>query len=149
MNFDKHRTTRFVGSIICLMLICTIIGAMGLSLKTGLPIAIGFYFAYLLTASCLLSWLATRLFRQHEMRKLKFDIGSMIILTTMIALPLGFNSVFQTLARDLDRETHGLMLIFLPILLYFSLFPILLVLEALLVWTIQLRKKTDPRDGKT
>ena len=145
MISHNSRKTRFLASVMLLAMIGYAVSAIGLGLDINVFVTVGLYLAYIVVAAGLVTWLTGRLFRQHEMRKLKFDIGAIIILTTLIAMPLGFGSAFQQLANNVGKsisqdDLDGPMRVVIACMLYFSLVPILFATEALLVWALVWRK---------
>ena len=145
---DRQRTTRFAASAITLALIGTIVSVIGNSLNIDLFVCVALFVSYLLFAGYLVTLLAGRLFQQHGLRKLKFDISSMLILTTLIALPLGFSSAFQHLGNNVavnssPEERNAVLMIVISSLLYFSLIPILFSAEASLVWLLRWKQPND------
>jgi hypothetical protein len=147
---DRQRTTRLASSAITLALIGTIVSVIGNSLNINLFVCISLFVGYLLIAASLMTVLAGRLFRQHGLRKLKFDISAMLILTTLIALPLGFSSAFQYLGENVTanispEERNTVLTVVVSSLLYFSLFPILFAAEATLVWFSRWRNRNEKK----
>lgn len=146
MSLDKRRPLTFIVSVSVLLMIAYAISGIGLSQGSAPLLMVGLYASFLIVASLLIAWLTGRLFRQHEMRKLKFDILTMIIVTTLIALPLGINSAIQQVAvwpenAPVSDESRNGVKIVVVALMYFSLVPILFVTEALMVWTLRWRRR--------
>lgn len=142
---DRQRRIRFIAS-------ATLLAFGGLSLQSvGNAIGIrslttvALYFAYLGASACLIAVLAGRLFRQHELRKLRFDIASAIILTTLVALPLGVVSAFQQIAPMTNAtlsqaDLNGPVSLIISLVLYFLLLPIFIATESVLAWCVKWRQ---------
>lgn len=150
-KLDAQRPRRLIGGLILLAMAgfpLTVISVEALGVRW--QVALGTFLVYLLIQATLMSWLVGILFQQHEMRKFRVGIGAMLIITTMIALPMGATSVYRqqavpkTVAEKVPGDTSGIankqeLGMIMPIfagILYFSLIPLLMVCEAILAWYV-------------
>lgn len=157
MSFESQRPRRFRGGVILLIFIAMLLGGLGFdALGIAWPITFLVFSVYLLIQSALMIWLVGLLFQQHEMKRYRFDIGGLLIITTMIALPLGAASALirqaappTSAVAELPMEgaeltrRNELTLInsVFAAALYFSLVPLLMVTEAALGWFVATRKR--------
>lgn len=157
MSIDSQRPRRFIGGVILLFLAGIPLTAISVeALGIPGPVAVATFLVYLLIQAALMSWLVGILFQQHEMRKFKIGIGAMMVLTTMIALPLGAASVYRQmsepipvpLAAEQDASTtpqtaarNEFAGVMFAIIMYFALLPLLMVTEAILVWYLAYRTR--------
>jgi hypothetical protein len=163
MSIQSGRPQRFIGGV-------TLLGLVGLPMTLGVaqmfgltwPFALATFFLYLLIQSILMLWLFGILFQEHEMRKFRIGIGAMLILTSMISLPFGTASIYRSqltpgkvqVAEQEPGKPQGREAIspdelaFVNaghvVFLYLSLFPLLLVLEAVMAWYLALRQRRSP-----
>ena len=140
----RTRWLRFVGSsfIVGLPAIGMYLASVQENISWFWPLAI--YAFYILSVGLLLALISARLYRQHQLRKLKIDVASMILVTTLIAIPLGFANAFvnllDSLPQPIGRSSAREMLPQIAFLLYFLVAPILSVAEFLL--TFRMRSST-------
>jgi len=97
--------------------------------------AAAIYVGYLVGQAALLIGLARRLYRQHGLAALRFDIGVLLIVTTMTALPLGTTIAWRRLAPNGTPPSWSLAWWFLAGNLLFSLIPLISCCEALIAWS--------------
>ena len=97
---------------------------------------LGLYLGYLVIVATLLGLLCGRLFAQHEFKSARFDIGSQILVTTLIAVPLGVVSCFDVNLTSFAK--FGLL-----IYLYLLIFPTLIFLEAITHFWMRVRNKKE------
>ena len=86
----------------------------------------------------------------HKLKKLKFDLASLILLTVLLALPFGLsNTLWEHFMLDYSAEMKDnktIVLLFLTAAAAFLFLPIFFVTEALLSWctlAIQTYRSTD------
>lgn len=162
-QLDKHRPIRFLGGLVMLGLTCLAATAIGPEVL-GIPwfVSLGIYLCYLTVQAFLLCWLVGILFRQHEMRKYRIGIGGMLLITTMIALPLGASSIYRAQSvfkkvpavaeagpggvTDITQREESVdgVIIVLNVIMYFAVLPLLIVFEAVLIWAVAIRNRKRP-----
>lgn len=149
-KIDRQRIPRFVGS--CCFLGLTLIGIVFISNDQQVSPFFGSLalLAYSLLSSILIVGITSRLYRHHELKKLKFDLASLILLTVLLALPFGLsNTLWEHFMLDYSAEMKDnktMVLLFLPAAAAFLFLPIFFVTEALLSWctlAIQTYRSTD------
>jgi len=144
---DRNRIPRVVGSSFFLCL--SFNGIMLVSREQNISPLLGLviFSAFLLVSAILMTTIISRLYLQHEIRRLKFDLGNMILLTTLIALPLALsNTLWEIFGLDFveDIKNHKTaVLLFVTAAGAFLLFPVLFVTEALISWYVLLFRKCE------
>ncbi len=107
--------------------------------------------AYLVVASTLIALITGRLYAQHGIRKLKFDLGVIILVTFLAALPFALsNSIWHVYDLEQVSSIQANRTLFTCItsaIATFLLFPILIVTEALLAW-FRLLSPFWPKDSE-
>ncbi len=164
MSIQSERPQRFIGGLILL-------GLVGLTMTLGgvqvfgmaWPFSLATFLLYLLIQSILMLWLFGILFQEHEMRKFRIGISAMMILTAMIALPLGTASIYRSQLKpgkvrvaeqepgkpqwreEISPDDLAFIHLGYVVFMYLSLLPLLLVLEAVMVWYLALRQRRSPQ----
>jgi hypothetical protein len=103
--------------------------------------AAALYVGYLVGQAGLLIGLARRLYRQHQLAAIRFDIGALVIITTMAALLLGTLMAWRRIATAGMPPAWTLAWWFLSGNLLFSLIPLISVCEAVVAGSNWLRRK--------
>ena len=148
-NLDAGRVPRVLGSLFILGFV--VFGIVVASQEQGVPAQYGItaFFCYAILSSLLISSVAARLYRQHKVREMKFDMASLILISVQIALPFAFANVFWCLLQMEFVEGVGqaktTVLLVLAGLAVFLLFPIFFLTEACLSW-YSLYVKTQRRE---
>ena len=70
------------------------IGTEGTSREVSPVLVMVGFFGYLIVGAILMATIAARLYSQHKVRELKFDLANIILITTLIALPFGASNAF-------------------------------------------------------
>ncbi|MEZ6087217.1 MAG: hypothetical protein R3C05_04130 [Pirellulaceae bacterium] len=146
---DEPRGCRF---IIAVMMLC-LLGLVFWATASGVfrrfqdtewasgSLKIILYFGYLALQGCLLVRLTRVLYRHHELKQFKFSIEGLLLLMTMVSLMLGT----ARLAVSGISENASSEFVAATIVLMISLFPLLAVCEAFVVWTKAVRKSKQTR----
>lgn len=132
-----YRTPRVISASFMLAGTALFIVSMCSIKKTDWVIPLAVYLGYLTVAGAMLTLIAGRLFRQHEFRKLKLDLATMLLLLTLLSLPLGVANFFVSMiAHQMGEKQNEITLATIPIIgcLFFQLIPVLLIAEALFAW---------------
>jgi hypothetical protein len=106
---------------------------------------------YIVATGVMLAVLLGNLFEQHGLKKYKIGVGSMLMIMTLLALPLGLgNWLIEELTLNVQIEVSDersrqsgmlAMKAFLILTLYFLMLPILVVTEAVLTSFIAAKQK--------
>ena len=146
---DRLRLRRFLFS--CLLLFLAFQGIANVSRALNIsPVSWFLLLAcYLLAGGFLMAVIVGRLYDQHELKRFRFDLTNAVLLTTLIALPMGFANIqwyhfFQNLpaAENPDQSTA---LVISTAIALFLLLPTLFITEALLTWYLWFRKRKMAR----
>ncbi|MDB4766703.1 hypothetical protein OAG71_03335 [bacterium] len=135
---DGHRIPRVAGS--CIFIGVASLGIVNTSREQGVsavfPLTI--FAAFLIISSLLIATIVYRLYIQHEVRRIKFDLVNLMLLTVLITLPFAIsNALWQHFRVD---QVEDLRIYKTTVLLAmtgvggFLLFPVFLITEALLSW---------------
>ena len=136
-----HRHARFVAAVLYFLLSGVWISAISAD-RLRMPMAVLIlYVGYLFLQGGLLVLLSRRLYRQHKMCAVRFDITALMIVTTMTAAPMGALSLLRqlTIQDPSSQSTFFWVLVFLH--LVFSVLPLISVCEALSTWWTTLRNR--------
>lgn len=99
------------------------------------------YICYLICEGAILIRLTSVLYRQHRLQAMKFNVEALLLLTTIVALPLGT----ARLAISQAQESFAGQTAVVVAILALSLFPLLSVCEAIVVWSTAVRKRLRSR----
>jgi hypothetical protein len=149
---DGQRIPRFLGS-------CFWIGLGFAAIETAdkpnesRTLAALLYSIYLISCAILMVAIISRLYRQHEIRRMRFDLANLILVTTLIALPFAISNIFWEMfgldhVKELANDKTNVLIIGAGILA-FLMFPVFFVVEAILSWaSLLFGKMQRNRDGK-
>ena len=99
------------------------------------------YIGYMICEGVLLVRLTSVLYRQHRLQALKFNVEALLLLTTIVALPLGTARLVISQAQQSFAGQTAVVVGILSI----SLIPLLSVCEAIAVWSTAVRKRLRSR----
>ena len=136
-----QRHARFVAAVLYFVLSAVWISFLGAEqLRRPLAVFV-LHFGYLFVQGCLLVLLSRRLYRQHKLREVRFDITALMIVTTMTAAPMGVVSILRQLAIQDNASQWTWFWVLLFLNLIFSVLPLISVCEALTTWWTSLRNR--------
>lgn len=149
LNIDRAgrgRLTRVAVAVCVLVFVSFWMVAAALMQAVSPILVMVAFLGYLLVGAILIAMIASRLYRHHKMRKLKFDLANIILITTLLALPFGaanaFWEIFQLQLVDEAQADKALILLMFSAIAAYLLFPVVLLTEALLVWSAKLFTKS-------
>ena len=111
-----------------------------------LPLGICFSIltAYYVGAGVLMAWITGRLYRQHEIRKWRFDVVTIMLVMALFALPFACGSGIAEVMLRYEHERIDLVELnqanrtsprtILTFVAFFMLLPVFLATEAIVVW---------------
>ena len=135
---DRERIPRFAGS--CFFVGLGFFGIELASREQSVSPLLGFsvFTGFLVLSAILIATIVSRLYLQHEIRRLKFDIANLMLLTVLIALPFMLSNAFWECFHlghvDEIKNDKTTVLLVLTCAAVFLLFPIFFITEALLSW---------------
>lgn len=143
---DRRRLPRFVGS-------CLLIGLGFVAITASIVqddsriLATVLYLAYLITCAILITTIISRLYQQHELRRMRFDLTNLILITTLIALPFGVSNIFWVMMQldGLEELANAKtwILIMWSGFLTLLMFPVFFFVEAMLSWALLIKIRND------
>lgn len=144
---DGQRVPRFTAAVLYFLLSGTILAAFSIG-PSAVQRSQAFliYAGYLVAQGVLLVLLSRRLYRQHEMQRIRFDIGALMMVTAMFALPMGAMSALRSIGprQDPDEWSFAEAIVFCN--LFISLLPLVACCEALTSWWSRIRRgRTEGR----
>ncbi len=148
---SEGRISRVLGSTFCLGFVLA--GIVGASRELQIPSLYGLvaFLGYAILSSFLIVLIVARLYRQHEVREIKFDMANLIFISVQLALPFAlanaFWNIFQMELAEEIVEVKTRVILTMAGLAAFLLFPIFFLTEALLAW-YNLFTKIQRRDTK-
>ena len=133
-----RRLGAFICSLALLGLICSGMFHQIVERRVSPILPLSIVAAYFLVSGIIVTVICARLFSQHEFRRLRFDLANLMLLTTLLLLPLAAaNALWGVFAVNGDegaiRERPGIVLATTAGLV-FSLYPFVIVMEAVLFW---------------
>jgi hypothetical protein len=142
---DSQRIPRLIGSLLFIGLGLTGIAmacdAHDVSPFFPLTVFVGF----LIVSAVLIALIAGRLYAQHELRRFKFDIANLILITTLVSLPLAVAGIFWNLIEpnigDQFKNDGMWSTMVITGVLFFLMFPVFFITEALLSWCRKLAQR--------
>ena len=98
-QYDRQRLPRVLAS--CMLIGFGFVGIILASKEQSISPLPGIliFSGYLYLAGVLITKIISRLHRQHEIRKFKFDLANLVMLSALIALPFGLASAFAELFK--------------------------------------------------
>ena len=144
---NRLRLGRFLFS--CGIIFFVFHGIFGLSVELDVEPFFGFAVlgGYLLAVAILMATIVGRLYDQHELRRFRFDLKNTFLLTTLIALPLGFANflwhLYSPNLPEVDGPNRQTALLIGFVVAVFLMLPTLFISEAILVWALWLRKRVS------
>lgn len=91
-----------------------------------------------MVSAVVITLIAGRLYTQHEIRRFRFDITSLGLVTTLMSLPFATGGIYWDLIAPTvgDEFKNDGMWVTLVITgaLFFLMFPVFFIAEALLTW---------------
>ena len=135
---NKYRITRVAGS--CIFIYLASLGIVTTSREQGVsatfPLAISATF--MIVSALLIMAIVFRLYIQHEVRRIKFDLVNLMLLTVLITLPFAISNAFwqhfQLNQIENLRNHKTSVLLAIAGAGAFLLFPVFLITEAFLSW---------------
>ena len=92
-----------------------------------------YFLVFLSSSGVLLALISARLYRQHQMEKKSFDIFSLLLGMTLLAVAFGFGShvakSIEAIPGNDIRGEEGVVSFFILVGVVFLLYPILIVTE--------------------
>lgn len=137
-NVADRRISRVIASSLILGFV--VYGIVAASREQSIPPLYGItaFCGYAILSSFLMTWIVARLYRQHGIRQMKFDLANMILLSALIALPFAASNMFWDLLKiglvKRMAEDKTLVLLLLTGGAGVLLLPILFITEALFAW---------------
>ena len=144
---DRMRLPRFLGS--CFLVGLGFLGIASVSREQSVSavIPLSSYLAFLVFSSILITTIVARIYRQHEIRRLNFDLANLILLTVLIALPFAVSNALceQFQLNNIERIGNDKIVVLLMLTGWaaFLLFPVFFITEALLSWSARLFLSRD------
>ena len=129
-DVGKHRLQRCAFSGSCLLLFAFIVHAVISDASANILVNAGVVVCYYVAELLLLIGLAAVLYQQHEMRQFRFGIGAIMIVTAMLALPMGIGSHLFRTWPDVLTLVQVIFVVFL--LTVVSLLPLVNLAEGLM-----------------
>lgn len=139
---DSQRGPRFVAALLYFLLSGTLLAAFSSgpsAAHRGQTLIV--YAGYLCAQGVLLILLSRRLYRQHEMQRMRFDIGSLMMVTALVAVPMGTMSALRNVAPPLAQNGWSLVPVLVFCNLLISLLPLVTCCEALMSWWSSIRRR--------
>jgi hypothetical protein len=135
---DGHRIPRFLGSCFFISLGFVAIDRASEEQNVSPTVAAILYLAYLIGCAILITSIISRLYQQHGIRRMRFDLANLILVTTLIALPFAISSTYWELfgldhIEEIATGKIELLMIGTGVLA-FLMFPVFFVIEAILSW---------------
>ena len=135
---DRGRLTRFLASLFFigggLAGILTACHSKGLSPLFPLSV----FVVFIVASAIIIALIAGRLYAQHEIRRFKFDLANLVLITTLASLPFAAAGTFwnqiQKNSTIAIQDNAMSITIMIATALLFLMLPILLITEALLAW---------------
>ena len=135
---DRGRLSRFLGSVFLIWL--GLNGILSACLNQGVspvfPLTV--FVIFLVASAIIIALIAGRLYAQHEIRRFKFDIANLILITTLASLPFAaanifWNQIEQSSTEPIKDDALWITIIIAAVLFFF-MFPALFIAEALITW---------------
>lgn len=84
---------RNILSVVILIIFALVTTADADSANVPVPLSLGMFVFYILISAYLISSICSRLFGHHRLTAFRFDIATIILVTTLVALPFGYSKV--------------------------------------------------------
>lgn len=145
-SVDEGRFRRFFSS--CGLILLALFFVFQAAIERGISptLALIAPTAYLLASSVLIAAIMGRLYAQHEIRKLKFDLLVIVLTTFLAALPFALSNILWNVYELQNvpalQENKTIFTCVISAIAIFLLFPLLFVTEALVAWTRWIWLKT-------
>lgn len=135
---DRQRLPRVVGSCFLIGLGFAGIVTASRGRNVSASPALTIFAAFLIVSSLLITTVVYRLYLQHKVRRLNFDLANLMLLTVLIALPFAVSNAlwghFKLNEVAKIQENRTTLLLGLSCATAFLLLPVFFVTEALLSW---------------
>lgn len=146
---NHGRLIRFVLSVGVLGLIVFALVAMQKSEGESPFIPVTVFLCYIGLTAAVITAMSGRLYAEHGLRRFRFDVANLLLLTVLTAMPFAAASGFWRLisATSNERLMDARLIIqgTITIAMFFLFVPILCVAEAVMTWSVLLRRRKRPR----